>query len=107
MAERLVDVLRKGQSLLHTFPVKVGNEAEAPEQEALAKGADAAAYAGLSAEPDDGVIETRLHVDRGGSIVPSGTMLPQHAETREHLEACVREVVARLWIRCYLRRLMG
>ena len=97
MAERLVDVLKQGQSLLHTFPVKVEDEAPAPDQEALAKGTEAAAFAGLVPEDEHGLLSTRIHVGRGGSISPPGDRLPPSAETRELLEHCVREEAYRLW----------
>ncbi len=97
MAERLVDVLKKGQSLLHTFPVKVGNQAEAPDDEALAKGSEAAAYSGLVPEHEHAELTMRLHVDRGGGVCPPGDPLPIAAETGEHLRQCVRESAYRLW----------
>ena len=96
MTERLVDVLKQGQALLHTFPVEVG-ETPAADEVALAKGTAAAAYAGLVPEHEHGALVTRIHVDRGGSISPPGDRLPPQAETREHLESCVRSEAYRLW----------
>ncbi len=97
MTERLVDVLKRGQSLLHTFPVKVDDATAAPDEEALAKGTQAAAYAGLVPEREHAEIVTRIHVDRGGSISPPGDRLSPRAETSEHLEDCVRAQAYRLW----------
>ena len=97
MAERLVDVLKSGQSLLHTFPVKVGDATPSADEEAVAKGVDAAAFAGLTPEEQHHEIEARPHVHRSGSISPPGDRLPIEAETKEHLHRCVREQAYRLW----------
>ena len=97
MPERLVDVLKSGQSLLHTFPVAVPEEVAGTDDAALRKGSDAAAYAGLVPETEREDLTTRLHVDRAGSVVPPGDTLPISAETKPHLDQCVRESAYRLW----------
>ena len=97
MPERLVDVLKHDQALLHTFPVEVGSDAEEVEEIACAKAHQAAAYAGLVPETEHHDLTTRIHVGRSGSIVPPGDRLRPWDETRPHLEQCVREHAFHLW----------
>ena len=95
MAERLVDVERKGAEVLHTFPVTVNPPAddEAFKQKAL----DAAGHAKLVPDQELENLNARMHVSRGGQLTPYGDPLGVLAETKAGLDQVVRELAYSLW----------
>ncbi len=90
MAERLVDVERKGAAVLHTFPVTAS--APATEEEAFKqKALEAAANAKLVPNEELQSLNARMHVSRGGQLTPFGDPHGVLAETKAGLDQVVRE----------------
>ncbi len=96
MPERLVDVVKHGLNLLHTFPVKVP-DAAAEEAAFHEKAKDAATFAQVVPPHELDTLSTRLHVDRGGPLLPYGDRFGVLAETKEGLEQFDRERAYALW----------
>jgi hypothetical protein len=96
--ERLVDVLNDKNNVLHVFPVQI-EAPDAPlkeadfEQEAL----KAAAAAEIVPDPEKKKLKARLHVGRGGPLMPYGDALQRKKEQEMRLEACIRERAYFLW----------
>ena len=98
MAERLVDVVSNKKGVLHTFPVSLPAEAETPpDAEFEAKALDAAKFAKLVDAPDVEQLSARMHVSRGGPVVPYGDPKDFRTETKSALEQSVRERAYFLW----------
>ena len=96
MPERLVDIERKGEELLHTFPVTVScpsDDEEAFKQKAL----EAAGYAKLVPNEELESLTAKMHVSRGGRLTPYGDPLGVLAETEAGLDQFVRERAYFLW----------
>jgi Protein of unknown function (DUF2934) len=96
MAERLVDVEKRGSRLLHTFPVTTSappTEEEPYKQKAL----EAAANAKLVPNEELDSLEARIHAGRGGQLTPFGDPHGVLAETKEGLDQVVRERAYLLW----------
>jgi Protein of unknown function (DUF2934) len=96
MAERLVDVEKRGSRLLHTFPVTTSappTEEEPYKQKAL----EAAANAKLVPNEELESLDARIHVSRGGQLTPFGDPHGVLAETKEGLDQLVRERAYLLW----------
>jgi hypothetical protein len=106
MAERLVDVLDSSGSVIHTYPVtlgevgnEVGNEVghEATEAEYLAKALAAAASGQLVPDAELGGLTARIHVARSGQMAAYGDDLDCTSETKIGLEQEVRERAYSIW----------
>ena len=98
MAERLVDVLDGRGSVIHTYPVtlgELGNEAD--DAEYLAKGLEAAASGQLVPDADLGRLKARIHIGRSGQMATYGDDLDCSSETKIGLEQEVRERAYFLW----------
>ncbi|MGI4813651.1 MAG: DUF2934 domain-containing protein [Janthinobacterium lividum] len=98
MAERLVDVLDSSGSVIHTYPVtlgELGNEAD--DAEYLRKGLEAAASGRLVPDADLGRLKARIHVARGGQMASYGDDLDSASETKIGLEEEVRGRAYSLW----------
>ena len=96
MAERLVDVERKGAAVLHTFPVTTS--APATEEEAFKqKALEAAANAKLVPNKELESLDARMHVSRGGQLTPFGDPHGVLAETKAGLDQVVRERAYLMW----------
>jgi hypothetical protein len=96
MAERLVDVKKRGSRLLHTFPVTTSalpTEEEPYKQKAL----EAAANAKLVPNEELESLDARIHAGRGGQLTPFGDPHGVLAETKEGLDQVVRERAYLLW----------
>ena len=96
MAERLVDVERKGAEVLHTFPVKISDPAK--EEDAFKeKALEAAANAKLVPNEQLENLNAKMHVSRGGQLTPFGDPHGVLAETKAGLDQVVRERAYLLW----------
>jgi Protein of unknown function (DUF2934) len=98
MAERLVDVSNGNNTLLHTFPITVGDADGTPkdikyEEKAL----KAAAHAQLVPDADLKNLTTRMHVSRSGTMTPQGDKLQVLSQTKQALDQEVRERAYFLW----------
>ena len=98
MTERLVDVLRDHQSILHTFPVTISDPDIAFEDAAYeAKAIDAAALAHLVPDAELSGLTARMHVSRGGALEPFGDDRPVTLQTQESINQAIRERAYLLW----------
>jgi hypothetical protein len=96
MAERLVDVGRKGAEILHTFPVTIPDPAK--EEDAFKnKALEAAANAQLVPNEQLEDLNANMHVSRGGPLTPFGDPHGVLAETKAGLDQVVRERAYLLW----------
>jgi hypothetical protein len=96
MAERLVDVEKRGSKVLHTFPVTVSAP---PEEEGAfkLKALEAAANAKLVPNDELDNLNAKMHVSRGGQLTPYGDPHGVLAETKAGLDQVVRERAYLLW----------
>jgi hypothetical protein len=98
MVERLVDVVSPKKGVVHTFPVSVPDGESAPPDAAFeAKALDAAKFAELVPKPDVEELSARMHVSRGGQVVPYGDPKDFRTETKAALDEAVRERAYHLW----------
>jgi hypothetical protein len=98
MPERLVDVEKKGLVVLHTFPVTIKEPVAETEDEAFKqKALEAAAHAQLVPNEELESLEAKMHVSRGGPLLPYGDPHGVLAETKKGLDQFVRERAYGLW----------
>jgi hypothetical protein len=98
MAERLVDVLNINKTVLHTYPIAIGEpNTSSNDTEYRAKAVKAAAHAQLVPDPDLESLTTRMHVGRGGALAPYGDERGMLSETMHGLAQVVREQAYLLW----------
>ncbi len=98
MAERLVDVLDSSGSVIHTYPVTLGELGNvADDAEYLRKALAAAASGRLVPDTDLGGLKARIHVARSGQMATYGDDLDRDSETKTGLEQKVRERAYFLW----------
>ena len=98
MTERLVDVLDSRGSVLHTYPVTLGESGNATEDsDYQAKALEAAAQGRLVPDAELGTLTARMHTSRGGQMAPYGDELEKNSETKLGLEQAVRERAYLLW----------
>jgi len=98
--ERLVDVLGINKTVLHTFPITLGDSSGAVEPidaDYEKKALRAAAHAQLSPDADLKNLTTRMHVSRGGPLEPFGDDLDVSSQTKQGLDQMVRERAYFLW----------
>jgi hypothetical protein len=97
---RLVDVLSGSGTVLHTYPITLGDRGdEANDSLYEAKALEAAAHGRLVADNEIERLTARLHVSRSGQMSPYGDDLERSSETKDGLEQSVRERAYALWER--------
>ena len=100
MTERLVDVLNGSGTVIHTYPVDLGETGSEVEDVAYEKKAlEAAAHGRLVSDAELESLTARMHVSRGGQMAPYGDDLVNSSETKLGLEQSVRERAYFLWER--------
>src|SRR5579875_2199343 len=98
MSERLVDVIKQGAGILHTFPVTISNPAaETDEEPFKEKALEAARYAKLVPNEELGRLNAKMHVGRGGPLTPYRDPHGVLAETKAGLDQVVRDRAYLLW----------
>ncbi|WP_235021280.1 DUF2934 domain-containing protein [Caballeronia telluris] len=98
MAERLVDVLDSRGSVLHTYPVTLGDSGDAAEDSAYQeKALEAAAQGRLVPDAELRTLTARIHTSRRGQMAPYGDEVEKSSETKLGLEQAVRERAYLLW----------
>ena len=76
MTERLVDVIDSRGSVLHTYPVTLGESGNAADDsDYQAKALEAAAQGRLVPDAELGTLTARMHTSRGGQMAPYGDNL--------------------------------
>ena len=95
MPERLVDVLCRGVTVLHTFPVTVEGRGALDDGEYERRALKAAAEAQRADGAGD--LTARMHVPRGGQIAPYGDDLHVMTATGDGVDKAVRERAYFLW----------
>lgn len=98
MTERLVDVLRGQEHILHTFPVTISDPKVASNDAAYqAKAVDAAALAHLVPNAQLNSLTSRMHVSRAGRLEPFGDNRPVTLQTQDGIDQAIRERAYLLW----------
>jgi Protein of unknown function (DUF2934) len=95
MPESLVDVERQGRGVLHTFPVALSHPAD--EETFKQKALEAADHAKLVRNEELESLTAKMHVSRGGQLIPYGDPHGVLAETKAGLDQVVRERAYLLW----------
>ena len=96
--QRLVDVLNGGGTVLHTYPITLGEWGDAADDSLYeAKALEAAAHGRLVPDNEIEGLTARLHVSRSGQMSPYGDDLERSSETKDGLEQEVRERAYALW----------
>jgi hypothetical protein len=96
MAERLVNVLDRHGSTIHTYPITLDDSATDAEFEA--KALEAAAHGQLVPDDELDALTARMHISRGGQMQPYGDDVDCDSETKAGLEQEVRERAYFLWV---------
>ncbi|MDB5361540.1 MAG: hypothetical protein JWO51_2837 [Rhodospirillales bacterium] len=96
VAERLVDVLDRNGTVLHTYPVTLEDDA-GDEARYEAKALEAASHGQLVPDGELGGLTARMHVSRGGQLAPYGDDVAADSETKVGLEQAIRERAYLLW----------
>jgi hypothetical protein len=98
MKDRLVDVLNRSGTVLHTYPVTLSESGKAADDaEYRAKALEAAAHGRLVPDAELGTLTARMHTSRGGQMAPYGDELEKNSETKLGLDQAVRERAYLLW----------
>jgi hypothetical protein len=101
MTERLVDVLDGNGSVLHTYPITLGELGElgdaADDAAYEAKALEAAAHGRLVRDDELRELTARIHTGRGGQMSAYGDETPGDSETKLGLEDAVRTRAYALW----------
>ena len=98
MTERLVDVIDSSGTVLHTYPITLGESGNVPDDsEYQAKALEAAAHGRLVPDAELGTLTARMHTGRGGQMAPYGDDLEKNSETKLGLDQAVRERAYLLW----------
>ncbi len=98
MTERLVDVVDKNGTVVHTYPITVGKPGSAAPDAAFEnKSLEAAIYGHLVSTRDLSTLTTRMHVSRSGRMEPYSDSVPCTSQTKVSLEQEVRVEAYRLW----------
>ena len=98
MTKRLVDVFDGTGSVLHTYPITLGELGDAPDDAAYeAKALEAAANGRLVPDDELAHLTARIHVTRGGQMSSYGDDVQSNSETKLGLEQAVRERAYALW----------
>jgi hypothetical protein len=98
MTERLVDILDSSGNVLHTYPITLGGLGDDARDSAYeAKGLEAAAHGRLVPDGELQGLTARIHVARGGQMLPYGDEVQNDSETKVGLEQAVRTRAYALW----------
>lgn len=98
MTERLVDILDRSGSVLHTYPITLEELGDSADDAAYEKKALEAATSGRLVPNDElGDLTARIHVSRGGQMSSYGDDLQGNSETKLGLEQAVRLRAYALW----------
>jgi hypothetical protein len=101
MNERLIDVIDRNGTVLHTYPISLSESAHNAEafddSQYCAKALEAAAHGRLVADTELSTLTARPHVDRGGQMAPYGDHVESNSETKRALDQAVRERAYLLW----------
>ena len=98
MTERLVDVLDGTGSVLHTYPITLGELGDTVDDAAYEmKALEAAANGRLVPDTELGRLTARIHISRGGQMSSYGDNVQSNSETKLGLEQAVRERAYGLW----------
>jgi len=96
--ERLVDVLDSSGTVIHTYPITLGQPGDEVDDAAYeAKALEAAAHGRLVSDAELGSLSARIHIGRGGQMAPYGDDVASSSETKPGLEQNVRERAYFLW----------
>jgi hypothetical protein len=98
MTERLVEVLDSSGSVIHTYPITLGEMGDAADDSAYeAKALEAAAQGQLVPDAELGSLTARMHVNRSGQMAAYGDDIDSRSETKVGLEQEIRERAYLLW----------
>jgi Protein of unknown function (DUF2934) len=98
MTERLIDVLNSKGTVIHTYPVTLGERGqEASDAEYEAKALEAAAHGALVPNAELAGLTARVHVSRGGQLANYDDSVDSGSETRADLQQDVRTRAYLLW----------
>src|ERR1700722_4463699 len=98
MAERLVDVSNSRKTVLHTFPITVGDlDCHPGDDDYEDRALKAAAHAQLVSDVDLKNLEAEIHVSRSGMMTPYGDGRSVLTETKQGLEQVVRDRAYYQW----------
>ena len=96
--ERLVDVLDSSGTVIHTYPITLGQPGDEVDDAAYeAKALEAAAHGRLVSDAELRSLSARIHIGRGGQMAPYGDDVASSSETKSGLEQSVRERAYFLW----------
>ncbi|SAL84214.1 hypothetical protein AWB67_06621 [Caballeronia terrestris] len=85
-------------SVLHTYPVTLGESGNtAEDSDYQAKALEAAAEGRLVPDAEPGTLTARMHTSRRGQMAPYGDEVQKNSETKLGLEQAVRERAYLLW----------
>ena len=96
MAEKLVDVHRNSESLLHVFPVRIDSD-DAGSEDFKKQALERAAHAQLVPNEELEKLTARLHTCHAGPLEPPEDKLGVLAETKQGLSQYVRDRAFFLW----------
>ena len=94
--EKLVDVHRSSERLLHVFPVTIDSD-NAGNEDFEKQALERAAHSELVPNADLDELDTRIHTGHSGPLEPSGDTLGVLAETNEGLSQFVRDREYFIW----------
>jgi hypothetical protein len=97
MVERLVDVLDRNGTVIHTYPITLAEPDNEDDAKYIAKALEAAAHGRLVADADLDGLTARMHIGRSGQMAPYGDDVAGSSETKAGLEQAVRERAHLLW----------
>ncbi len=97
MTYRLVDIVDKNGSIVHTYPVTLGPNETATDDRYIEKALEAAAHGELVDISELPTLTAKMHVSRGGRMQPSDDRVETDSQTKEGLEQEVREAAFLLW----------
>jgi hypothetical protein len=96
MIERLVDIIDKHGTVIHTYPVTLQFLA-AKDTDYEKKALEAAAHGQLVTDDEIGKLTARIHISRNGPLQPFGDDVASSSETHEGLKQQIREQAYFLW----------